>query len=57
MCMQINQNNTNYFLTLPIISFGITFNTLNLTVLDNGLYKFKLYKYTCIIRKQQYLLL
>lgn len=34
----LNQNKTNCFLTLPMISFGMTFKTLNLTVLDNGLY-------------------
>ena len=33
----LHQNNTNYFLTEPMISLGITFNTLNLTVLDKGL--------------------
>ena len=31
------QNKTNCFLTFPIISLGMTFKTLNLTVLDKGL--------------------
>ncbi len=36
----IYQNNTNCFLTLPTISFGMTLRTLNLTVFDNGLFYF-----------------
>jgi hypothetical protein len=32
------QNKTNYFLTLPIMLFGLTLRTLKLTVLAKGLH-------------------
>jgi len=35
--LMLNQNKTNCFLTFPTISLGITFKTLNLTVLQRGL--------------------
>ena len=35
--IHFSHNYTKCFLTEPTISFGITFNTLNLTVLDKGL--------------------
>ena len=40
VCIDNNndQNNMNYFLTLPMILWGTTFKTLNLTVLERGLH-------------------
>lgn len=35
--LMLNQNKTNCFLTFPTISLGMTFKTLNLTVLQRGL--------------------
>ncbi len=36
--MEINQKSMNCFLTLPMTSWGMTFKTLKLTVLQRGLH-------------------